>query len=332
MATIAACAGFAAVCGTSTAGMVTMGKVALPEMQRYKYDDRLACGCIAAGSTMGILIPPSMGFIMYGILTETSIGSLFMAGIFPGVLEAVFYMFTIYILCRRDPMLGPPGAKTSIKEKIISLKNTWLVILLFFLVMGGIYLGIFTPTEAGAIGAFGAIVIALFARRLNSQNFLNSVLETAKFTAMIILVMAGAFTFMKLMTISKLPYMLGEFVAGLPLSKYFILAAIIFVYIILGMFLDVIGCILITVPIFFPVVMALGFNPIWYGVIMVRVMEMGLITPPIGLDVFTLSGTTGVPAGTIFRGVIPFLVSDILHIALLVAVPSISLFLPSMMG
>lgn len=332
ISTVAACAGFAAISGTTVAGLVTMGRVALPEMRKYRYSDALATGCIASGGTMGILIPPSMGFILYGVLTEVSIGHLFMAGILPGVLQAVFYIAAILILCRINPQIGPPGPKTSLKEKVVSLKNTWSAIVLFLLVIGGIYLGIFTPTEAGAVGAFGAIVLTFLSRRLKGRNLLNSILESAQMTAMMILIMAGAFTFMNLMAMSKLPFVVADLVVGLSLSKYFIIAAIIVMYIILGMFLDIISSILVTVPILFPVVSALGFDPVWYGVIMVRVMEIGLITPPFGLDVFTLSGISRIPVSTIFRGVTPFVITDFLHIALLVAFPAVSLFIPSMMA
>jgi len=331
MATVVACAGLAAMTGTGMAATATMGKAALPEMRRYKYDERLASGSIAASSTIGILIPPSIGFILYGILTETSIGKLFMAGIIPGVLEAAFYMVAIYIVCRINPRMGPPGPKTSLKEKVLSLKNTWMMVLLFVLVIGGIYAGIFTPTEAGAVGAFGAIVITAFARRLKGKNLVNSILETAQITAMFVLIIAGAFVFNNLIVISKLALILGNIVASLTLPPYAILAAIIVTYIVLGMFIDVMSCILITVPIFFPVILAMGFDPVWYGVIMVRVMEIGVITPPVGMEVFMLSGITGVPAGTIFRGVVPFVIADVLHIALLIAIPSLSLFIPSVM-
>lgn len=331
MATVIACGGLAAMTGTGMAATATMGKAALPEMRKFNYDERLASGCIAAGSTIGILIPPSIGFILYGILTETSIGKLFMAGIIPGILEAVFYIITIYILCRFNPRMGPPGPKTSLKEKVVSLKNTWTMVLLFLLVIGGIYAGIFTPTEAGAVGAFGAIVITLFAGRLKGRSLLNSVLETAQITAMFVLIIAGAFVFNNLMVVSKLALYLGSFIAGLDIPPYAILITIIFVYIILGMFLDVMSCILVTVPIFFPIVLAMGFDPVWYGVIMVRVMEIGVITPPVGMEVFMLSGITGLPAGTIFRGVVPFVIADILHVALLVAFPVLSLYIPSQM-
>ncbi len=331
MSTVVACAGFAAICGSSAATAATMGKVALPEMKKYNYDDRLASGSVAAGGTMGILIPPSMGFILYGILCEVSIGKLFMAGIIPGILEALFYMVTIWLLCRLNTRMGPPGPGTSFKEKIFSLKNTWAMIALFLLVMGGIYQGVFTPTEAGAIGAFGAIVISFISRKLNWSNLRGSIVETAQTTAMIVFMIVGAFILMRFLAISQLPSALGELVAGLPVSRMWILIAIIFMYIVLGCFLDVYAAIILTLPIIFPAILAVGFDVIWFGVILVRVMEIGLITPPFGLNIFILASVTDVPIGTMFRGIVPFVISDFAHVALLVAVPSLSLFLPQSM-
>ncbi len=331
MSTVMACGGFAAISGSSQATVATMGKVALPEMQKYGYDSKLATGAVAAGGTIGILIPPSMGFILYGILTEESIGKLFMAGIIPGLLEILFYIGVVFVLCRRSPDLGPAGPKTSFREKVVSLKYTWAMLALFLLVMGGIYGGWFTPTEAGAVGAFGAMVISAIAGKLTRRNFLASVLEAAQTTAMMVLILASAFIFMKFMAVSRLPDLLANYVGGLPFPPAVILLLIIFLYIILGMFLDGPSAIVLTLPVLFPVILSLGFNPIWYGVLMVRVIEIGLITPPMGLNVFILAGVTNSPLSIIFRGIVPFFTADILHVALLIAVPWLSLFLPSIM-
>jgi tripartite ATP-independent transporter DctM subunit len=331
MATIMACGGFAAISGSSQAAVATMGKVALPEMQKYKYDARLATGVITAGGTIGILIPPSMGFILYGILTEESIGKLFMAGIIPGLLEIAFYIAVVFILCRRNPKLGPAGPKTSFSEKVASLRYTWAMLVLFLLVMGGIYGGWFTPTEAGAIGAFGAIVISALARKFTGRNFIASLLEAAQTTAMMVLILASAFIFMKFMAVSRLPDLLAGYIGSLSFSPMIILLLIILLYILLGMFLDGPSAIVLTLPVLFPVILALGFDPIWYGVIMVRVIEVGLITPPMGMNVFILAGVTNEPLGTIFRGIVPFFIADLFHIALLVSFPGISLFLPQAM-
>jgi len=307
MATVGACAGFAAVSGSSLATAATMGTVALPEMKRFKYDPALATGCIAAGGTIGILIPPSVILIIYGIIAEQSIGKLFLAGFIPGILEAVFYMVTIYIICKRNPLLGPPGPMTSLKEKILSLKNTWIVLLLFVVVLGGLYLGVFTPTEAGGIGAFGAFIFALGRRKLGWQALQDSVLETTKTTAMIFLILLGAMILGYFLAVSRLPFELADFIGGLLLNRYIILGIILVVYLFLGCVMSALAMIMLTVPIFFPVIIAIGFDPIWFGIIIVRVVEMASITPPVGLNVFVIRG------------------------ALLVAVPQIALFLPGMM-
>lgn len=331
MATVVASGSFAAISSSSMATASTMAKLALPEMEKYNYDLKLATGSIAAGGTLGILIPPSMGFILYGILTEISIGKLFMAGIIPGILEILFYIMTIFILCRINPSLGPAGPKVGFKKKLTSLKDTWTMLTLFLLVMGGIYGGWFTPTEGGAVGAFGAIVISTITGKITRNNFFDSLLETAQITGMIVIIIASAFIFMKFMAVSRLTNWLSSFIVTLPFSPIFILLVIIFFYIMLGMFLDIFAAILLTLPILYPVIISLGFNPIWYGVIMVRVMEVGLITPPMGLNVFVIAGVTKIPLRTIFRGVVPFVIADILHIALLIAFPILSLLLPSLM-
>lgn len=332
MATVGACGAFAACTGSSIAGSVIMGRVASPEMKRHKYDPALATGSIAAGGTVGILIPPSIAFVMYGIMTDQSIGKLFIAGIIPGVLEILSYMIVIYILCKRNPLKGPPGPRTSFKERVVSLRGVWGMLILFMLVLGGIYQGFFTPTEAGAVGAFGALVIALARKRLNGQNFLDSLLEAGLTTAMIFAIFVGAFIFGYFLTVTKLPIELAGLVTGFPLNRYVILGFILVFYLFLGCILEPASMIVITIPIIFPIVVNLGFDPIWFGVIMVRVCEMGMITPPVGMNVFALSGVVkDVPLYTIFRGIFPFLLADICHVALLIAFPQIALFLPSMM-
>jgi len=331
IATAGACALLAAITGGSMTGIIIMSKVALPEMQKYNYDDRLSTGVIAASATMGALIPPSMIFIMYGILTEQSVGLLFMAGIIPGILEAVFYMVVIYILCRINPMMGPAGPKTSFKEKIYSIKHTWAVLTLFILVMGGIYGGVFTPTEAGAVGAMGSIIIATASRRLTWSKFLSACRETAVMSGMILMMIVGVFIYATFTAISQFPFWLGDIVAGLNVPKIAIIIAIIIMYIIAGCFIPSLVAIVLTIPIIYPVILALDFNPIWFGVIIVRMLEIGQITPPMGINVFILGGITGLPIGTIYRGIIPFVIADFAHVALLVAVPAVSLFIPNMM-
>ena len=332
MATVGGCAGFAAVSGSSVATTATMGMVALPEMKRYKYDNKLATGCIAAGGSIGILIPPSIILVIYGILTEQSIGKLFMAGFIPGVLEAVFYMITIYILCRIHPLMGPRGEKSSFKERMVSIKDTWGVLALFILVIGGIYAGVFTPTEAAGVGAFGALLFALARRQLTWRNFVDSLVDTGKTTAMVFVILIGASILGYFLAITRLPFELSEFIAALQVNRYVIFGIIILVYLFLGAIMSSMAMIVLTVPILFPVVTALGFDPIWFGIIIVRVVEMGQITPPVGINVYVMQGIAkDIPMYDIFRGIIPFLIADILHVALLIAVPQIVLFLPGLM-
>jgi len=331
MATTVACGAFAAICGHSGAGTITMGKIAIPEMRRYKYSESLSTACVSAGGTLGILIPPSLAFILYAILTEESVGKLFMAGIFPGILLVVLFIIIIGILARINPLLAPAGGKATFREKIVSLKYTWPMVVLFLMVMGGIYGGIFTPTEAGAVGAIGAIIIAAVNRQLTRRNFIDSLKETLLTSGMILTIIMGAFIFMRFLSVSQLPFALSGIVVGLPFDRHVIFVFIIILYIILGMFMDIMPCIILTIPILFPVVIALGFDPIWYGVIMVLVIEMGMITPPIGINVFILSGVTGVPVGTIFRGVWPFVAAELICIAIVTIFPQIALFLPNQM-
>lgn len=331
MATAGACGLFAACCGSSLAAAVAMGKVSYPEMKKNGYDDGLSVAVAAAGGSIGILIPPSMGFIIYGILTQVSIGRLFIAGLVPGILQVLFYIGTISFMCHRNPNLGPASPKTSIKEKAASVKLTWPVILLFVLIIGGLYAGVFTPTEAGALGAFGALVISLVRRQINAPRFASSLMSTARLSAMIIALIMGAFIFNQFLAVTRIPFIASQYINELGMNKYLIMFCIILLYIFLGIFLDIQAACVLTIPIIYPIIVALGYDPIWYGVIMVRVMEIGVITPPFAMNIFALAGVTNVPLGTIYRGILPFLIADILHLALLCAVPLISTFLPNLM-
>ena len=331
MASVLASGGLAAIMGDSVAEVVTMSQVAVPEMQKRNYDTSLATGCVAAGGTLGILIPPSLGFILYGILTEKSIGLLFMAGILPGLLLTLLFILVIWVVTAINPDAAPAGPKTTFKEKIISLKGIWHMVLLFVVIIGGIYGGIFTPTEAGGVGAFGAVTISLASGRLTWKILVDSLMEATKITAMIMLLVVGAFILMKFLAMSKLPFMLAETIGGLDLPRYVIFAGIIVLYIFLGMFLDIFAAIVLTIPVIFPLVTKMGFDPIWFGVVMVLVMEMGLITPPVGLNVFALSGVTGIPLHTVFRGVLPFVLAMVLCIILLIIFPQLALYIPSRM-
>lgn len=330
MATICACAGFSAVCGSSLATGATMGMVAIPEMQKYNYDPRLSTGSVAAGGTLGILIPPSIGFIIYGILTQASIGKLFLAGLVPGILMAALFIFAIYLQCRLKPEMGPRGKGTSWQGKIRSLGKTWGMLLLFVLVMGGIYLGVFTPTEAAGIGAFGAFVVALGKRKLDWPALVQCLMETGKTTAMIFLIIIGANIFSTFLGLARIPMVLAAFISSLAVPKAVVLAGIILVYVLLGCVMDCYAIMILTIPIILPIIEALQVDTIWFGVLMVIVLEVGLITPPVGLNVFVLKGAApGVPLVTIFKGIWPFLIAALLTIILLTLYPQIALFLPT---
>ena len=272
-----------------------------------------------------------MGFVIIGILAELSIGKLFMAGILPGISVIIFYWITIYIWSRIDPKLAPRLAKTNTREKIVAVKFTWPVLLLFVLMMGGIYGGIFTATEAAGIGAFGAVIIALVKRQLTGGKFWQCLMDSSKTTAMLIIMVLGAFMFNSFLAITRIPFSMGEFMAALPISKYLLLIFIIIFYLIVGMFLDIYAILILTIPIFYPVMKALNFDLIWYSVLMVRVVEVGFISPPFGINLFGLAGIIKEPLGTLYRGIIPFCISDVLNIAFLMALPIISTWLPSLM-
>ncbi|MFP3975114.1 MAG: TRAP transporter large permease [Chloroflexota bacterium] len=332
-AAVVGSAGFASVSASSIATAATMGLVALPEMRRLNYDPALATGSLAAGGSMGVLIPPSGALIIYGILTNTSIGKLFAAGIIPGILEAVFYISVIYILCTWRPHFGPRGEKIPFKEKILAFGSCGEIIALAVLVFTGIIVGWFTPTEAGAIGAFGAILFSMLRKRLNLAKMKTAVLETLKTTGMIYGILIGAFVFNYFLAPTTIPYIIAEFVSGLPLPSMAILVMVLAVFFFLGMFLDVAAMTVLTIPIFFPLVTSLGFDPIWFGIVFVRMAEIAMITPPIGMNVYVISGVApDIPMQTIFKGILPFVLADFCHVALLLAVPSIVMFLPGFMA
>jgi tripartite ATP-independent transporter DctM subunit len=334
IATIAACAGFAALSGSSVAGAAAMGTIALPEMRRFNYAPKLATGVVAAGGTLGFLIPPSLGFVIYGMLTEQSIGKLLIAGIFPGILLSLTFIAIIIIGVKMDPALAPmtPGV-VSLREKLLALSGVWETLLVFLLVMGGIYLGFINPTEAGAIGATALFVIVLLKRRLTLSNLFASLLEAVRISVMVLFLVAGANVFSYFLALSNIPTAVSTWMAGLKVSPYVILAIIVSIYLVLGCFLDAISMMVLTMPVIFPVITTLGFDPIYFGVICVLMMEAGLITPPVGLNVYTLAGVAkDVPMEEIFRGAAPFLLSMIAVVILITIFPKICLFLPSMMG
>ena len=332
LATIVTCAGFSAVCGSSFATAATMAKVAYPSMQRYGYSDRLATATIAAGGTLGILIPPSIILMIYGILTQTNIGHLFIAAVLPGLLGLVMYMATIYIVAVLRPNEAPSGDRVTAREKWESLSGVWPFCLLFLIIIGGLYLGVFTATEAGGIGAGAALIISIAQRRLTLPNFREIFVETANTSVMLYVVLFGAMLFAKLISFSGLADGLLELVQGSGLSRMGILMAILAVFLLLGCVMDSMAIILIFVPLFMPTLVAQGFDLVWFGIIVVVLTEIGLITPPIGMNVFVLKANLPkVGVGTIFRGLVPFIACDVLRLALLIAVPSISLVLLQMM-
>ncbi len=323
MATIVACAGFGAVCGSSLATAATMSKVAMPSMRRYGYTDSLAAGSVAAGGTLGILIPPSVLLVIYGILTQQSIGKLFAAGILPGIIG----VRTVVAL---RPEAGPPGERQSWAERARALQNVWGVLLLFIVVMGGIYGGVFSPTEAAGIGAFGAFLFSVFRKAMTWKVFYQVLLESATTTAMLFTVLIGALLFANFINYTEFPQTLLDIAGEFKDSRYLVIVAILIIYILLGCVFESLSMILLTVPIFYPLVSDLGFDLVWYGIVVVVVTEISLITPPVGLNVFVLRGVLpDVSTTTIFKGVTAFWIADIFRLALIVAVPGLSLWLAS---
>lgn len=329
MATTGACAAFAAVCGSSSATAMVMVSISLPEMRERKYDHGFALGSIASGGTLGILIPPSAAFILYGIITEQSIGKLFLSGILPGILLTALFMIFIYIWVKRNPTLGPGGSKFSWRERLISLKTVWIVLTLFVVVMGGIYSGIFTVNEAAGIGVFVAFLIALVRRRLTRANIVASLMNSLRATGMIFVLIIGAMLFNYFLALSGVTTALADFITRLPVPPIGILIGILILYLILGCLMDAFAMLLILVPVVYPVVVGLGFDPIWFGTITVIMVETGLITPPIGLNVFIISGMArDVPMTSIYRGITPFIIAALICVAIVVAFPQIALLIP----
>ncbi len=332
IATIFACAGFSAICGSTNATAATMAAVALPEMQRYRYRDTLAAGVVAAGGSLGILVPPSVIFIVYGIMTEQSIGKLFMAGVLPGILLTLLFVVTVIVWAKVDPSVAPRGPRSSAAQRLRSLSGLIETLILFAMVMGGLFTGVFTPTEAGAVGACGTLVIAVVRRKLTWSGFLQALQETTRISCMILMIVAGATIFGRFLAVTRIPFEIAGWVAGLPLSPPLVMALIILVYLIGGCFIDALALIMLTVPIFYPVVSALQFDPIWFGVIIVLVTQIGVITPPVGVNVYVVSGVArDVPLHSIFIGVLPLLAALVVGTLLMIPFPQIALFLPMLM-
>jgi C4-dicarboxylate transporter DctM subunit len=334
MATIGACAGFAAICGSTIATATTMAAVALPEMRRYGYNIRLATGAVAAGGTLGILIPPSTIFIVYGIFTQQSIGKLFAAGILPGILLAALFASTIYLVVKKKPeLISLQAPRFTLTEKIRGLSGTGEMILIFALVMGGLFGGWFTPTEAAAVGAMCTLLLAVLRRQLSRGGFKQALLDTVKINCMILVIIACSTIFGHFMAVTRIPYDLAGWVGGLPLPRTAILLLIIGVYLLGGCFMDGLAFLLLTIPIFYPVIQALHYDPIWFGVMVVLLTETAAITPPVGINVYSVSGAVkDVPLEEIFRGILIFLIPLAICIALLILFPQIALVLPAWIG
>ena len=332
IATIAACGGFAAICGSSVATAATFSRVAYPEMRRYGYPQSFATGVIAAGGTLGIMIPPSTVFAVYGLITEQDIGKLFVAGILPGILAIFMYMATITVIGYARPGFLPAGRRTDWAERIDAMRDVWATLLLFVFVIGGIYGGVFTATEAAGMGAGGAFLIGIARGRLSRADIVRSLLEATRTTAAVFTVLIGAILFGYFLTITQTPQKVTEFLTGLGLGRYGVLALIMVMYLVLGCLMDALAMIILTVPIVFPVIKQLGFDPIWFGVIIVMTVELGLIHPPVGMNIFVIKSVIeDAKISTIFYGVLPFIITDIVRLILLIAFPMIALWLPSKM-
>jgi tripartite ATP-independent transporter DctM subunit len=332
MATVLACAGFGAICGSSIATAATMAKVAYPSMKRFNYSDTLATGAIASGGTLGIMIPPSTLLVIYGVFTETNIGMLFAAGILPGLLGALLLCAAVRYVTFRDPRAGPPGERSTWRERWEATKGVWAVAALFVFVIGGIYGGFFTATEGAGMGAFGAMVFALWRRVLTWKSLYQALVESARTTSMLFMILIGALMFAEFINITTMPNDLVAFVRQFDVHPVAVVAAICIIYVLLGTAMEELSMVLLTIPVFLPVILQLGFDPIWFGILIVCVVEIGLISPPVGMNLFVLKTLIpGVSQGTVFRGVLPFMLADVIRMAILIAFPIISLYLPSLM-
>ncbi len=336
MATVTACTAFGAVCGSSPATAATMATVGLPEMKRYHYADELASGAVAAGGGLGMIMPPSVVLIVYGVLTEQSIGALFVAGILPAFLMTLLFIVCIYVQCRIAPDQGPPGETFTWRQKIKSLSGMGDTLTVFLLVMGGLSFGLFTPTEAAAVGAFGVLAVALIRRQMTWQGFVKSLYETLRTSCMIMFLIAGAVVFGKFLAVTRIPFDIATWIGGFNLPPFLILSAVVAVYLLGGCIMDALALVMLTIPIFYPVIIHSGYDPIWFGIIIVLVTQMGVITPPVGINVYVVYGvaqsvTGGVALEAIFKGIIPFLIAVIVGTLLMAVFPQIILVLPNLM-
>jgi len=336
MATVSACTAFGAVCGSSPATAATMATVGLPEMKRYGYADELASGSVASGGGLDMIMPPSVVLIVYGVLTEQSIGALFVAGIIPAIVMTILFILCIFVQCRFLPQQGPPGQPYSWSEKVRSLGGMGDTLLVFLLVMGGLFFGVFTPTEAAAVGAFGVLLVSVLRRQITWEGFVKSLYETLRTSCMVMLLIAGAVVFGKFLAVTRIPFDIAAWVGKFDLPSPVILAAIVAVYLVGGCVMDALALVMLTIPIFYPVVLDLGYDPVWFGIIIVLVTQMGVITPPVGINVYVVYGVSrsvvgGIPLERIFKGIMPFLIAVIISTIIMVIFPEIILFLPNIM-
>ena len=333
MASIIASGGFGSICGSSIATAATMTRVAYPEMRRHRYKDALATGSIAAGGTLGILIPPSTVMVIYGIITETDIGKLFVAGILPGIVAVTCLCLAVVVVTWRDPEAGPPAPRLGWGERLRALRGIWAVALLFLLVIGGIYGGVFTATEGAGVGASGAFVIALLRRTLSWRVLAEVLVESARTTAMLFAILIGAMIFTNFINFTTMPTDLRDWITQLSPSPIVVVLMMMMIYIVLGMVMEELAIVLLTIPVFFPVIIGLGYDPIWFGILIVTVVEIGMISPPVGLNLFVVNALLPkVGLNTIYRGITPFVIADVVRLGILIAVPAIALWLPSLMG
>ena len=332
IATIFGSAGFGACCGSSNAAAAVMGKVAIPEMKRYNYDLKLASGAAASAGTLAVMIPPSVNMVIYGVITEQSVGRLFIAGIFPGIIEAILFSIMVYVWCRVVPGIGAALPATDWKQRFVSLKGSGGMLIIAAVVMGGIYAGVFTPTEAGGIAAISALGIAMFSRQLTWEKFKQSLQDTGKTTAMIFLTLVGILILLRFLALSGTVRLFISSLIDLPLPPLGTLIVIIFIYLILGMFISVIGMLMLTLPVFFPIVMELGYDPIWFGILVVTVSEIAFITPPVAMNIYAVKAVAPeIPTEEIIKGVLPFLAMAMVFLVILIAFPGIATWLPGTM-
>jgi len=332
MASIIASGGFGAICGSSIATAATMSKVAFPEMRKHGYKDSLATGAIASGGTLGILIPPSTIMVIYGIITETNIGEMFVAGILPGLVAVLMLCLAVVFVTWRDPEAGPPAERRNWHERLLALRSIWAVALLFALVIGGIYGGVFTATEGAGVGAAGAFLFALARRTLTPKVLSEILVESARTTAMLFTILIGAMIFTNFINFTSMPTDLRDWVVGIAPSPIVVILLMMAIYLALGMVMEELAIVLLTIPVFFPIVTGLGFDPVWFGILIITVVEIGMISPPVGLNLFVINSLLkDVKLGTIYKGVWPFVIADVIRLGVLIAVPGLALWLPQLM-